>query len=67
MGEAVWIIIIVCLILYFIPYWIASTREHHNKMAIFWLNLLAGWTLLGWFGAFIWALTAVKPQLKPAE
>jgi len=29
-------------------------------MAILVLNLLLGWTFLGWVGALIWSLTAVR-------
>ena len=41
--------------LYLAPYFIASTRKHPQKTPIFILNLLLGWTLLGWVGALIWA------------
>ena len=43
--------------LYFMPAIIAFNRHHRNKGAIFALNLLAGWTFIGWVGAFVWALT----------
>jgi hypothetical protein len=33
-------------------------------VAIFALNLLLGWTLLGWFAALVWSLTAVQAQAK---
>lgn len=45
---------------YFLPAFIAFRREHHNRMAILVLNLLLGWTFLGWVGALIWSLTAVR-------
>jgi hypothetical protein len=41
--------------LYFLPAIIA--RRKRDATAIFWLNLLAGWTFLGWVGALIWAIT----------
>jgi hypothetical protein len=41
--------------LYFIPTMVAFYRNHTNCVAIFILNLLLGWTLLGWAGALIWA------------
>ncbi len=44
---------------YFLPTVIAACRGHHNAPAIFALNLLLGWTLLGWVVAAVWALTAV--------
>jgi hypothetical protein len=44
---------------YFAPTLIAMLRGHHNSAAIFALNALLGWTVIGWLGAFIWSLTAV--------
>jgi hypothetical protein len=49
--------------LYFLPAMVASAREHHNLMAIVVLNLLAGWTFIGWVGALVWACTTVKAPM----
>jgi len=48
--------------LYFIPSGIAALSKHHNTNAIFALNLLLGWTLLGWVGALVWALAKPAPS-----
>jgi len=50
-------IILITLIfsLYFLPFLIASLRQHKNILAIFLLNLAMGWTFLGWIAALIWA------------
>lgn len=45
---------------YFLPAIIANNRNHHNKGAVFALNLLLGWTLLGWIGALVWSLTRTE-------
>jgi hypothetical protein len=50
------IIVLVCL--YFLPSWVAGYREHRNFNAIFVLNILLGWSGLGWIIAFVWAFTA---------
>ncbi len=42
---------------YFIPTIIAIIRGKRNKLAVFVLNLLAGWTFVGWVIALVWALT----------
>ncbi len=42
------------LIVYFLPALLA--RSTQQRRFIFWLNLLLGWTILGWIGAFVWAL-----------
>lgn len=45
---------------YFLPAIVAFHRNHHNKVAILVLNLLLGWTFLGWVGALIWSLMQVQ-------
>lgn len=50
-------LVAVCVFLYFLPTYLAYTHEHHNTVAIFALNLLLGWTLIGWIAALVWALT----------
>jgi ABC-type transport system involved in cytochrome c biogenesis permease component len=51
------------MIPYFVPSIIAFVRHHHNQWAIFALNLLLGWTLLGWIGALVWSLTRSQPPV----
>lgn len=47
---------------YFLPWIVAMWREHPQVVPIFLLNLLLGWTLLGWVGVLIWAAMAFKPE-----
>jgi len=55
--------LLICSVyLYFVPSIIARERGHRNARAIFWLNLLFGWTLLGWAGAMIWAVINSSPR-----
>ncbi len=42
--------------LYFLPFLIASIRQHKNILAVFLLNLTLGWTFLGWIAALIWSV-----------
>lgn len=64
--EALFGLLLVLLLLvlgfgfYFLPAIVAFYRGHHNKMAILVLNLLLGWTFLGWVGALIWSFMQVK-------
>lgn len=60
----IWVGVFIVLALYFIPSWIAAAKNHHQFTAIFWVNLLVGWTAVGWFIAFIWSLTAVNRDLQ---
>lgn len=46
--------------LYFIPTYVAHCRTHHQFPAICALNILLGWTFIGWAVALIWAL--IKPS-----
>lgn len=50
----VWAILIA---LYFIPTFIAAQNKHKGQSAIFIVNLLFGWTIIGWLWALIWANT----------
>ena len=54
--EPIFILLII-LFFYFLPTIMASSRNHNNAGAIFALNLLFGWTFIGWAIAFIWACT----------
>ncbi|NIJ49669.1 superinfection immunity protein [Rhizomicrobium electricum] len=70
MGSlSIWHLAIVSVFLvallgvYLLPTWIAFGQKHHSRGAILALNLLLGWTLLGWIGALVWSLT---PPRRPA-
>jgi hypothetical protein len=50
-----WIIIgLFISFMYFLPAIIGSQKR--NFAAIFWVNLLTGWTFVGWIIALAWAL-----------
>lgn len=44
-------------LVYFIPTFIALTRQRDQRLKLFLANLLTGWTLIGWMVTFIWAVT----------
>jgi Superinfection immunity protein len=56
------IIAIVAIVLHFLPFIIALLRHHHDTAAIFILNLLLGWTVIGWVIALVWSFTGVRRQ-----
>jgi hypothetical protein len=57
-------VLLVLLAAYFMPAIVASVRHHASSMAIFALNLLLGWTFIGWVLALVWSLTGnVRPPL----
>lgn len=41
---------------YFLPGIVAINRDHPNATSIFVLDLLLGWTLVGWVIALVWAV-----------
>ena len=45
---------------YMFPWVISLMRDHPHRLGIFFLNLLLGWSLVGWVAALVWAF--VKPQ-----
>jgi hypothetical protein len=46
--------------LYMTPTIVACAREHRQTIAIAKLNILLGWTVIGWVSALAWALTKEK-------
>jgi len=51
------LILLIFIPSYFVPTFIALSRKKSNTGAIFALNLFLGWSLIGWAGALIWALS----------
>jgi len=45
------------LAVYFLPWLVALNRGHNSKTAIFFVNLIFGWTAVGWLIALIWSFT----------
>ena len=58
-------VILIGGVIYFIPSFIAASAKKRNAGAIFALNLLAGWTVIGWFIALTWALTHDQEPQQP--
>ena len=46
---------------YFLPLIVAAVRGHRQTLAIGMLTLFAGWTVIGWLVALIWACTNPSP------
>ncbi|QPI13447.1 hypothetical protein [Salmonella phage vB_SalM_ABTNLsp5] len=45
---------------YFLPWILALLRGTRSNVGIFFLNLLLGWTMIGWVVALIWAIVAER-------
>ncbi|MBO9204661.1 superinfection immunity protein [Niastella sp. MAH-29] len=62
-GGSEWILVMLVLLpLYFLPSIIAIARKNPNTTPIVILNLLLGWTFLGWIGTLYWAFRNKQPQ-----
>lgn len=51
---------------YSLPLIVAWLRGHHNKVSISLLNLLLGWTGIGWLVALVWSASAISKHAKPS-
>lgn len=60
-------LVVFLLALYGVPSIVAFTRTHHQRFAILTLNLLLGWTLIGWVGALVWSATAIHDPAPPPQ
>lgn len=55
-----WVTVTIVAVCYLLPSVIALLRRHHSKGAIVAVNILLGWSVVGWLWAFIWSLTGVN-------
>jgi ABC-type transport system involved in cytochrome c biogenesis permease component len=53
--------VLIFVALYLAPMIVALCRKHRQAGAIAALNILLGWSVLGWIGALIWSLTSPAP------
>ena len=49
----------VAVVAYMLPAIIASLRGHHKVGSIFFVNLLLGWTFIGWVAALAWSMSKI--------
>jgi len=57
-GQPLGFIIVASL--YLLPSIVAYRRKHPQQNAIFLVNVLFGWSIIGWIIPMIWAVTAPK-------
>jgi uncharacterized membrane protein len=62
-GSTATILMLMAIVLiYMLPTFIAFGREHPRRQDVAVINILFGWTLIGWIGAFLWAALAETPD-----
>ena len=50
------IMLMLVVALYMLPTFLAFSREHPRRHDLAVVNIVLGWTLIGWIGVFLWAL-----------
>ena len=58
------IMLIIVVFIYMLPTLIAFGREHPRRLDLAVVNILFGWTLIGWLACFFWAAFA-RPADQP--
>lgn len=58
-----WGFLMLLLVPYFLPAIVAIVRKKNSAAGIFLLNFFLGWTLIGWIGALIWALSSDRQPM----
>jgi hypothetical protein len=56
------IVLCVLVLAYFLPTIVASFRHRPNQGGIFIVNLLLGWSVIGWIVALVMACAANPPE-----
>ncbi len=59
------IIVLAALWIHFMPTVEAYRTDHPQRRAIAMLNIIGGWTVIGWIGAMVWAHTARDQRPNP--
>ena len=65
LAHATWVLVIALLVwaaLYFLPTLLARLRGVQGLAAVAVVNLLLGWTVIGWFAALVMALVMERRQ-----
>ena len=58
---------IILSLIYFFPTMICVLRRHNNKIPIFIVNILLGWTFIGWVVALVWSFTSNTENQKVTQ
>jgi hypothetical protein len=56
------VVVLLCLFVYFLPSVIGFKRHVRARVQVLIVNLVLGWSLLGWFIALVWAFSPSVDQ-----
>ncbi len=66
MGSTTSILMLMAIaLIYMLPTIIAFGREHRRRQNVVLVNVILGWTLIGWVAVFLWASLAATED-EPA-
>lgn len=65
LSLADWLLVLPFLTLYFLPAIVAWSRGHENRYVIAVVNLLVGWTVIGWLVVMYWAFVGPVGRTTP--
>jgi len=56
------VLLFLIAILYLLPTILAYGRDHPRRQQLGLMNILFGWTLIGWIATFLWAMLAATAE-----
>jgi hypothetical protein len=60
------LILVIGITIYLVPTIVARSRKHANATSITVLNVLLGWSIVGWVVALVWAYSA-QAEASPSD
>lgn len=66
-GVAIFLIAMFWILVYIMPWMVASSRRTKNRRWVGLVNFFLGWTIIGWFAAFIMAVEGKKEGKHNAD
>jgi Superinfection immunity protein len=65
-SIVIFVVAVSTLAVYLLPGFVAACRDHPRATAVFVLNLVLGWTVIGWIAALVWAIRTPAAERAPA-
>ncbi|MGQ9659540.1 MAG: superinfection immunity protein [Thermochromatium sp.] len=62
-----WFISALLILFYLLPTWLAFDQRHHRRVLIAVVNVLLGWTILGWIGLLLWSMATGHPETRVTQ
>jgi len=56
MEALILVLLLISVLLYFTPWLIGLNRGVNSCVGLFFVNLLLGWSIIGWVGCLLWAV-----------